>query len=264
MSTKAAVKFGHQEHTQFMEEGYVRLGHLLSNKELAALQQRIDDIMLGVIPYENMRFQLDSTTGVYREAPPESVGHKGATLQYRKIMDLEQDPLFLSYMQHPLLRDIARRYIGEEVSIYRAMFMNKPANQGTILPWHQDVGIGWGLDRNPIVTVWTALDNATVENGCMQIVPGIHKHGVLNERHFATDTEIEKHRIEENAINLEVEEGEVVLLNNLLLHRSGVNQTGKPRRAFSAAYMDAATQSVATGRTFPVIFGKNALKSSEC
>ena len=137
MSTKSPVKFGYQEHTQFMEEGYVRLGHLLSNKEIAALQQRIDDIMLGVIPYENMRFQLDSTSGVYREAPPESIGHKGATLQYRKIMDLEQDPLFLSYMQHPLLRDITRRYIGEDVSIYRAMFMNKPANQGTVLPWHQ-------------------------------------------------------------------------------------------------------------------------------
>ncbi|RKU13616.1 phytanoyl-CoA dioxygenase [Candidatus Poribacteria bacterium] len=264
MSTKSAVKFGQQEHTQFMEEGYVRLGHLLSNKELAVLQQRIDDIMLGVIPYENMRFQLDSTTGVYREAPPESIGHKGATLQYRKIMDLEQDPLFLSYMQHPLLRDITRRYIGEDVSIYRAMFMNKPANQGTVLPWHQDVGVGWGLDSNPIITVWMALDDATVENGCMQIVPGIHKHGVINERHFATEADEEKYQLEENAIDLEVEEGEVVLLNNLLLHRSGVNPTGERRRAFSAAYMDAATKHVSTGETFPVIFGRNALKPSEC
>ena len=153
--------------------------------------------MLGVIPYENMRFQLDSTTGVYREAPPESIGHKGATLQYRKIMDLEQDPLFLSYMQHPFLRDITRRYIGEDVSIYRAMFMNKPANQGTILPWHQDVGVGWGLDHNPITTVWMALDDATVENGCMQIVPGIHKHGVISEGHFATEADAEKYRLEE-------------------------------------------------------------------
>ena len=264
MSTKSPVKFGHQEHTQFMEEGYVRLGHLLSNKEIAALQQRIDDIMLGIIPYEKMRFQLDSTSGAYREAPPESIGHKGATLQYRKIMDLEQDPLFLSYMQHPLLREITRRYIGEDVSIYRAMFMNKPANQGTILPWHQDVGVGWGLDRNPITTVWMALDDATVENGCMQIVPGIHKHGVINEGHFATAADAEKYQLEENTIDLEVEEGEVVLLNNLLLHRSGVNPTGKQRRAFSAAYMDAAATHVATGETFPVIFGKNALKPSEC
>ena len=109
-----------------------------------------------------------------------------------------------------------------------------------------------------------ALDDATVENGCMQIVPGIHKHGVISEGHFATEADAEKYRLEENAIDLEVEEGEVVLLNNLLLHRSGVNPTGKQRRAFSAAYMDAAATHVATGETFPVIFGKNALKPSEC
>ena len=159
MSTKATVKFGHQEHTQFMEEGYVRLGHLLSNKELAALQQRIDDIMLGVVPYENMRFQLDSTTGVYREAPPESIGHKGSTLQYRKIMDLEQDPLFLSYMQAPALCVTSHDVISAKMSrSTERWFMNKPANQGTVLPWHQDVGVGWGLDSNPIITVWMALD----------------------------------------------------------------------------------------------------------
>ena len=43
------------------------------------------------------------------------------------------------------------------------MFMNKPANKGTELPWHQDVGVGWGLTSNPTTTVWTALYEATVD-----------------------------------------------------------------------------------------------------
>ena len=238
----------------------MRLGRLLSDNELAALRQRMDDIMLGDVPYENMRFQLDSTTGSKRDAPPETVGHKGSTLKYRKIMDLEQDPLFLSYMRHPLLREITHRYIGEDVSIFRAMFMNKPAHQGTVLPWHQDVGVGWGLDCNPITTVWMAMDEATVANGCMQIVPGIHKLGVLNEGHWATEADAEKYSLEDRAIDLEAEAGEALLIHNLMLHRSGVNPTSQPRRAFSAAYMDAATKFVSTGETFPVIFGKNALK----
>ena len=79
--------------------------------------------------------------------------------------DLEQDPLFLSYIQHPLIRQIASRYIGENVSIFRAMFMNKPAESGTVLPWHQDIGVGWGIDTNPIITVWMSLDTATVASG---------------------------------------------------------------------------------------------------
>jgi hypothetical protein len=252
--------FGPEEHEQFTDQGYLRLGKLLSDDGLTALQGRIDDIMLGRVPYENMRFQLDGATGVYRETPVESVGHKGATLKYRKIMDLEQDPLFLSYMRHPLFRELTRRYIGENVSIFRAMFMNKPADQGTVLPWHQDVGVGWGLDRNPTTTVWTALDKATTVNGCMQIVPGCHKFGVLSEGHFISDADIEKYAPKEKVINLEAEAGEAILIHNFMMHRSGVNHTGTPRRAFSSAYMDAATRSVSTGKTFPVIFGEKCLK----
>ena len=89
----------------------------------------------------------------------------------------------------------------------------------------------------------------------MQIVPGIHKHGVINEGHFATEADEKRYRLEENAIDLEVEEGEVVLLNNLLLHRSGVNRNRETTtRNSSDAYMAAATKHVATGKTFPVIF----------
>ena len=60
-------------------------------------------------------------------------------------------------------------------------------------------------------------------------------------------------------VHLEAEPGEAILLNNLLLHRSGVNPTGQSRRAFSIAYMDGATRSVHTGDSYPMIFGAGAL-----
>ena len=86
-----------------------------------------------------------------------TVGNQEATLNYRRIDDLEQDPLFLAYMQKPLIRQITRRYIGEDVAVFRSMFMNKPAERGTELVWHQDIGVGWKIDTNPIITVWTAF-----------------------------------------------------------------------------------------------------------
>jgi len=140
------------------------------------------------------------------------------------------------------------------------MFMNKPANQGTILPWHQDVGKGWGIDTTPVTTVWTALDEATVESGCMQIAPGSHKLGILNEGHYASEEDQARHCTPDKVVDLEVAAGEAVLINNLLLHRSGVNTTDNPRKAFSVAYMDAATRDIKTGDLFPIIFGKDALK----
>lgn len=253
------LQFTEQQHEQFMAQGYLNLGRLLDTTALATLQQRIDAIMLGKLPYPTMRFQLDGSTGEYKNLPPDSPGHKGATLNYRRITGLEEDPLFLTYMQHPLLRSLTQRYIGEEVSIFRAMFMNKPAHHGTVLPWHQDVGEGWGLDRNPIITIWTALDDATAANGCMQIVPGSHQLGVLNPQHFVTETDQALYTQDKDVVDLEVAAGEAILLHNFLLHRSGVNRTAIPRRALSVAYMDAATRDRQTGATFPKVFGAGAL-----
>lgn len=254
--------FTNEQRQHFAECGYARLGKVLDDDGLRALQERIDAIMLGQIPYEKMSFQLDSEDGVYGHTPPETVGHKGSTLQYRKIMGLELDPVFLAYMQHPFFREITRAYIGEEVSIFRAMFMNKPAHQGTELPWHQDVGSGWGVDTTPTITLWTALDAATKENGCMQVVSGSHQHGVITETHFPDAEELQRYAPEEAVVDLEAEVGEVILLNNLLLHRSGTNPSGQPRRAFSIAYMEGATRSRRTGETFPMIFGAEALVPS--
>ena len=251
--------FTNAQRAHFEESGYVHLGRVLGEDPLRALQERIDAIMLGEVHYEHMRFQLDSEDGVYGHTPPETMGHKGPTLAYRKIMDLEQDPLFLRYMQHPLFRQITRHYMGESVSIYRAMFMNKPADRGTELPWHQDVGWGWGVDTMPTVTVWTALDPSTRYNGCMQVIPGSHRHGVIAERHFPSAEELAHYAPEDSVVDLEAEPGEVILLHNLLLHRSGINPSGQSRRAFSIAYMDGATRLRSTGERFPMIFGADAL-----
>ncbi|MEZ4736883.1 MAG: phytanoyl-CoA dioxygenase family protein [Caldilineaceae bacterium] len=259
MTQPALTHFSEEQHQQFMNQGYLSLGRLLDPGALATLQQRIDDIMLGTIPYPAMRFQLDGTTGEYKNLPPDSPGHKGATLHYRRITGLEEDPLFLAYIQHPLIQQITRRYIGQAVAIFRAMFMNKPAHHGTVLPWHQDIGEGWGLDRNPIITIWTALDDATAANGCMQIVPGSHKLGVLNPQHFVTEADQARYTQEQAVVDLEVAAGEAILLHNFLLHRSGVNRTAIPRRAFSVAYMDAATRDRTTGERFPQVFGEGAL-----
>ena len=123
------MEYTDQHRSHYEEHGYVRLGHVLDATDLAELQQRIDGIMLGEIDCSELDFQLDGDEEEYGKMPAVSSGHKGATLAYRKIMGLELDPLFLAYMQRPLFRQITRRHIGEDVSIFRAMFMNKPAER---------------------------------------------------------------------------------------------------------------------------------------
>ncbi|MEX0776557.1 MAG: phytanoyl-CoA dioxygenase family protein [Phycisphaeraceae bacterium] len=247
---------------QYQRDGYLKLGRLLDDEQLAAMRQRIDDIMLGKANtnYDRMLMQLDSEDGAYGSAGEQSRGHKGATLGYRKIQDLEFDPLFLRFMQRPIFEEICAHEYGAEAAIacYRAMFMNKPAHKGTFLPWHQD---RWtSLDHDPLVTIWLALDPATVANGCVQLVPGTH-HALVNKEHasgFLTKEQAAELCTPEKRMYLELAAGEAALLHNWTLHGSDVNRTDSSRRAFSVCYMDAGTVA-RNGETFSRIFGPGAL-----
>src|SRR4029079_12712125 len=120
-------------------------------------------------------------------------------------------------------------------------------------------GTQWGLDRELFITIWTALDDATVESGCMQVVPGSHRLGLRAERgHTITPEQEGRYCREEDSLFLEARAGEAFLLHNYLLHRSGLNRADHPRRAFSVVYMDAATRRVKDGAGFPIVFGEAA------
>jgi phytanoyl-CoA hydroxylase len=244
------------------ENGYLPLGRVAGEGELAELQRRMDEIMLGQVRYPGMYFQMDSESGEYGSLRGGATW-EGPSLNYRKIQDLERDPLFLSYMQHPRFEELVSELVGAHISVFRAMFMNKPARRGTVLPYHQDGGTQWGLDREHFVTIWTALDEATIENGCVQVIPGSHRLGLLSERgHTITPEQEACYCREEDSRYLPAAAGEAYLLHNYLLHRSGVNHTDRPRRAFSVVYMDAATRRLADGGTFPIVFGPGALRAT--
>ncbi|MDW8289218.1 MAG: hypothetical protein RMM06_00730, partial [Armatimonadota bacterium] len=82
---------------EYFKNGYLRLGKVMSDEELEQMRQRIDDIMLGKanIDYDRLLMQLDSETGRYEDVPEQTLGFKGPTLNYRKIQNLEYDPVFL-------------------------------------------------------------------------------------------------------------------------------------------------------------------------
>eukprot|EP01043_Picozoa_sp_COSAG02_P017052 COSAG02_NODE_765_length_17396_cov_16.796786_7_plen_189_part_00 len=132
---------------QFDEEGWVKLSGAVRPEVVKMLQDRIDAIMLGKadVDYDSMMMQLDSTTGNYADMGVQTLGHKGSTLNYRKIQNLDRDAIFMEYMRAPLFQQACRRVYGDGVPIssFRSMFFNKPAKLpgqaagGTVLPWHQ-------------------------------------------------------------------------------------------------------------------------------
>jgi hypothetical protein len=200
--------------------------------------------------------QLD-TGGAYA-ALPGMVSSALGTLRYRKIVGLERDDCFAALLRHPLFLEIAAHQYGSHapISAFRAIVMNKPAGHGTALPWHQDGGDVWALDHDPLMTIWVALDAATTANGCVEVVAGSQRLGLLSKfGSTLSDESAARYCPAERIVPLELEAGHGVLLHNWVLHRSGVNRVQQPRRAFTAVYMDGRTRSTLTGKTFPLLAG---------
>ncbi|MBT5873006.1 MAG: phytanoyl-CoA dioxygenase family protein [Candidatus Latescibacteria bacterium] len=253
MSTLHQPDFTIEELETFNSDGFVRLGQVVPDGDIGDLCQRIDDIMLGKIAYEKMLMQLCPSAGKPALAV-QSKQFKEPSLKYRKIQDLEQDPLFRSYIQNPLFCDITRKIIGDRIAVFRSMFFNKPAEQGITIDWHQDGAGGWGITIPPKITIWTALDRTRIENGCLQIIPGTHKDIIPQQGDLLSPEEIQRYAPESKRIYLEMEPGEVVLLHNWTLHKSETNHTDAPRRAFSVCYIDSATKRRSDGLGFPQVF----------
>jgi hypothetical protein len=227
---------------QFWRDGYVRLGRVLDDAGLARLGERADALMLGAVKPDGLFYQHDSASGAYHDLTL-GQGWIGPSRAYRKIEKLELDAVMWEWIVNPRFVAVARAVIGPEVSLYRAMLMNKAAGGGTELPWHQDGGLFWGVDRDPVLSIWTALDDATAASGAMRIVPGSHRGGLARPIGGNIPAElVAAADAEGRAVLVEARAGEAVALHNQVWHRSGRNATAAPRRALSFCYLDAATR----------------------
>jgi ectoine hydroxylase-related dioxygenase (phytanoyl-CoA dioxygenase family) len=112
---------------------------------------------------------------------------------------------------------------------------------GAPFPWHQE-GLYWehgAEDLESLVSTLTYLDDGTVENGCLWVIPGSHKHGNLKGLEdrgvlgaLYTDTDL----IDGEAVATELPAGSVLYFHRDLVHGSQTNRTRASRRVFVVAY----------------------------
>jgi len=133
--------------------------------------------------------------------------------------------------------------IGPNVKLMQSMlFIKSGGRPGQA--WHQDEAHIPTRDRS-LTAIWIALDDATVDNGCLWVLPGSHRRGILYPERPQTDPRFdctrEAHGFpDEAAVPVELPAGTAVLFNGYLLHRSLPNTVpGGTRRALVNHYMSA-------------------------
>ncbi|MCH2174806.1 MAG: phytanoyl-CoA dioxygenase family protein [Lentisphaeria bacterium] len=160
--------------------------------------------------------------------------HKGSKLMYE-------------YLAQEAIKEVLTSVIGPDVKCMQSMlFMKASGKPGQA--WHQDELYIPTRDRT-LIGAWMALDDATIENGCLWVIPGSHKPGVLWPQEFTTNPEFDcsgESKFpygDDEAIPLEVKAGTILFFNGYLLHRSLKNRApeGTFRRVLVNHYMSASS-----------------------
>jgi phytanoyl-CoA hydroxylase len=151
-----------------------------------------------------------------------------------------------SYVAHPSYVDVLTRIIGPNVKCMQSMLFIKASGKPG-QAWHQDEVYIPTRDRS-LTGGWLAMDDATVENGCLWVLPGSHRRGVMYpQRPTDGDKRFDcagvshqfPHRYEDS-VPVEVKAGSIVFFNGYLLHRSLPNHaTSGYRRVLVNHYMSA-------------------------
>ena len=217
------VKHATPEQVEFYrKQGYLKFGHVFGPEEMRDLRDHVD-VMIAHLP-EGQR--------------PE-----GMDVPHFK------DPWLFRYLAHPRILDIIEDFIGPDIVLWSSHFIAKPRGDGKIVPWHTD-GAYWGTQLDPmkVITLWLAVDESTLENGCMRVIPGSHLAGpVSKDQYEGVDAGENVFNIqlkpddvnESQAVDLELQVGECHFHDAWTIHGSNRNSSPKRRCGYTMRYMPA-------------------------
>jgi ectoine hydroxylase-related dioxygenase (phytanoyl-CoA dioxygenase family) len=134
---------------------------------------------------------------------------------------------------HPTLAGVARDLLGTTVRLYWEQSVYKQAHSSEPVLFHQDNGYTFVVPQS-YVTCWIAVTDATRENGCIAVMPGVHRGGTLAHR----NTEIGEECWGDwsTAVTVPVRAGSVVVFTSLTPHATFANATDFVRKAYIVQY----------------------------
>jgi ectoine hydroxylase-related dioxygenase (phytanoyl-CoA dioxygenase family) len=131
------------------------------------------------------------------------------------------------------LRALCHDLIGDDVRLYWDQAVYKKPGTDASFPWHQDNGYAF-VEPQQYLTCWIALTDATRDNGCPWVVPGLHRIGTL--AHRLTDTGFVCLDNPPDAVPVPVRAGSIVVFSSLTPHCTGPNRTEQVRKAYIVQY----------------------------
>ena len=224
----------------YQREGYLVLPDLLTEAELLPLESTFQRFIEGRV--SGMGRDFCDMSGPYGRA------FEDFNL-VNAVLPRVYDPSLAGNVFERRAAAIARKLIGDDIALdYDQFLAKRPRRAAAVFAWHQDLGY-WptGTPDTRTVTCSLALDDATLENGCLQVVPGSHREAELRPHRPSTWSSVPELREEAHTLTVElqpadaivplpVRRGSITVHNERIVHGSPGNTTDRWRRTYVVAF----------------------------
>jgi phytanoyl-CoA hydroxylase len=242
----------------YRRDGYLLVENLVSESEVAALRERVREYTHGGRDTGALQIQVEPRV----QRGELSVEHPGDGI--RKIDSLVQgDDLFRQLGLNPNIVGIIAQIVGPDTKMFRNSLMLKPPEVGSQKGWHQDSPY-WPIEPMELCSCWFPLDDATLENGCMAVLPGQHKRGPLPHISVTDDFVISESEIDlSRAVFVPMRAGSGLFFHSLVPHFTSPNRSQNWRRAIALSYMSAQSHYLDKGES-PIYFPVQGRSFPDC
>jgi len=232
-----------EERSSWDENGYFVRLNVFTKEENDVLRQIADDIAVGKRPFP--KGNIDQNALVRDEKVEASGIHAMHKIHHVSCYC----PEFLDRVRDQRLTDPIVDLLGPDLLGLNNLYIWKAPKIGLGFPWHQDK---WYFNHQyrteMTVGTWTAIDTADKDNGCLYVIPGSHKYGILKHEDLEgsqqNEFKIARDANDEDGVAVEVPPGAVVWFNNQLLHKSTDNHSLRFRRCNVAHYIGARAERI--------------------
>ena len=227
------------------EFGYILIPNFVDEKFCDEMNKEVINIIKSIIPEESAFSHAYAGDGhiAIREMKP-TEDPKSIEDEISKLFRIHSRGIFNEFINNEVLCDILEDILGPNVDCFLSQFIFKnPGAWGQ--PWHQDSSY-FPFDREPQVGAWLATSEATLENGCLVILPGSHKEHL--HEHLPDDrkgsnygyTEIKDHDFSQET-PMTLNTGDLLLFHSFLMHKSYDNNSQARRTAMVYHFAETGT-----------------------
>jgi 2-oxoglutarate-dependent dioxygenase len=197
-----------QQITSYREDGYVLLPGLITRGEAACLRREVMNIMDAIgLPMTKLK----------------------QTTEYLEGTELD------TFVNSPHLKSIAGQLMEGPSTLYMPFTAVKSGGGGDRFHFHQDNN--YTRFDGPGINLWFALEEMSVNNGCLQIVPRSHLNGTQESVAMANDVHYRMVKYEpKDFISVNMQPGDCVAFTRLTVHGSGKNNSAEPRVAYATQF----------------------------